>query len=139
MEIPFRVVTDKEADDSLRPLEALEIEVAEEFAHCSDIPKTDIPFTDQRNNPVDNLTSSELKLVMAVIKNPMQASSEYPKLAKISPNTFQKARPSLIDKGLIREHKMESGGRGRSTILLEPLPTAIELFSSDDNCNPIGG
>lgn len=133
MDNRYRVVTDKEADDSLRPLEALKVEVAAEFASCSAMPKIDIDSAGQRNHQPGNLTASELKLVRAVVKHPMQASSEYPKLARISPNTFQKTRPTLISRGLIREHKLESGGRGRSTILLEPLPAAIELVSADGN------
>lgn len=133
MENRYRAVTDKEADDSLRPLEALEIEVAAEFASSSAMPKVNIGSAGRQNHQPSNLTAGELKLVRAVVKHPMQASSEYPKLARISPNTFQKTRPSLISRGLIREHKLESGGRGRSTILLEPLPAAIELVSADGN------
>ena len=138
MENRYRAVTDKEADDSLIPLEALEVDVAAEFASCPAMPKIDIGSAGQRNHQPDNLTAGELKLVRAVVKHPMQASSEYPKLARISPNTFQKARPLLISRGLIREHKLESGGRGRSTILLEPLPAAIELVSANENWVAMG-
>lgn len=133
MENRYRAVTDKEADESLRPLEALEVEVAAEFASFSVMPKVNIGSAGQRNHQPDNLTAGELKLVRAVVKHPMRASSEYPKLARISPNTFQKTRPALISRSLIREHKLESGGRGRSTILLEPLPAAIELVLANEN------
>jgi hypothetical protein len=43
----------------------------------------------------------------------------------------------LIDRGLVRERKLESGGRrGRSTLRLEPLDAARELLSagSDNGC-----
>ena len=59
----------------------------------------------------------------------MQRSSEYAKLAGMSPNTVGKARIILIKKSLIREHKLESGGRGRAAILLEPLEAAKKLLA----------
>ncbi|GAH58839.1 unnamed protein product [marine sediment metagenome] len=139
MENRYRAVTDKEADDSLRPLEALEVDVAAEFSSCSAMSKTGTGSAYQRDHKLDNLSAGELKLVRVVVRHPMRASSEYPKLARISPNTFQKARPLLISRGLIREHKLESGGRGRSTILLEPLPAAIELVSANENGVAMGG
>lgn len=62
----------------------------------------------------------------AVADNPMQPSSTYPKTAGISSKTAKKVRQQLISKGLIKEHTLDTGGRGRSSILLEALPAGIE-------------
>jgi hypothetical protein len=123
-----KVVTDREADESIRPLEELPMEVATEFFNKT-MMSNDVS---QQARQSDILSPSELRLVQAVVKNPMRPSGEYPKLARISPNTFQKVRPGLVDKGFIREHRLESGGRGRTTILLEPLEAAIELVSAQN-------
>ena len=124
-------VTDKEADDSLKALETLNVDVAVEFWNCSVLSETNgAPSAGRKHHP-DGLTASERKLVTAVVNNGMRPSSEYPRLAGISPNTFQKIRPVLIEKGMIREHKLQSKTRGRATILLEALPAALELISVD--------
>lgn len=123
-----KVVTDREADESLKPLDGLHVEVATEFFNKTMMPDA----VGQQGCRSDILSPSELRLVQAVVKNPMRPSGEYPKLARISPNTFQKVRPGLVDKGFIREHRLESGGRGRNTILLEPLEAAIELVSAQN-------
>jgi len=74
-------------------------------------------------------SAAELRLLKAIVSHPLRPSSEYPKLARISPNTFQKLRPGLISRGLVKERKLESGGRrGRSCLLLEPLDAARELL-----------
>jgi hypothetical protein len=126
-------VTDSEADASLKPLESLDVEVASEFMVGWPLQKAHNGSAGRADQRSDGLSVSELRLIKAVVKYPMRASSEYPKLAGISPNTLQKIRPGLIEKGLIREHKLESGTRGRSTILLEPLAAAIELASDQNN------
>lgn len=71
----------------------------------------------------------EFQLCKAVADHPMQASSTYPKLAGISSKTAKKIRQQLISKGLIKEHTLDTGGRGRSSILLEVLPAGIEAIN----------
>ena len=139
MENRNKKISDHEADESLKPLEALPIEVAPEFCDYFALRNTDIEPAGKRSHKSDNLTAGELKLLRAVVKYPMRASSEYPKLARISPNTFQKVRPGLMNKGLVREHKLDSNRRGRSTVLLEPLPEGIELISADKSKDVMGG
>jgi len=76
-------------------------------------------------------SAAELRLLKAIVDHPLKPSSEYPKLARISPNTFQKLRPDLIRRGLIKVRKLESGGRrGRGTLRLEPLDAARKLLSA---------
>lgn len=68
-------------------------------------------FADQR----------EYRFCKAVVDHPLQPSSQYPKLTGVSSKTAVKLRRALVAKGFIREQIVDSGGRGRSTILLEPL------------------
>ena len=60
----------------------------------------------------------KVKVLKVVGGNQMLPSSEYPKLAGISPNTFQKIRRQLLEEGLIDEHKLQMTGRGRSRLVL---------------------
>jgi len=73
-------------------------------------------------------SEQEFLFCKAVADHPMQASSAYPKLAGISSKTATKVRLQLVAKGFIREHTLDSGGRGRSSILLEVLPAGIEAI-----------
>ena len=73
-------------------------------------------------------SEQEFSFCKAVADNPMQASSIYPKLAGISSKTATKVRLQLVAKGFIREHTLESGGKGRSSILLEVLPEGTKAI-----------
>ncbi len=71
-------------------------------------------------------------MLKAIVEHPLLPSSKYVKLAKISPNTLRKLRPELIQKGFIREHEVDSSGRGRSKRVWEPLDEAkkaLETYS----------
>ncbi len=63
----------------------------------------------------------EYRFCKAVLDHPLQPSSRYTKLAGVSSKTAVKIRRALAAKGFIREQIVDSSGRGRSTILLEPL------------------
>jgi len=81
----------------------------------------------------DGLTSVAIKLLRVIVEHPMQPSSQYPKLAGVSPNTFKKVRPILKEKGLISEYKMQANTRGRSTVLLAPTEQGKNFLSDYDN------
>ncbi len=70
----------------------------------------------------------------SVADNPMQPSSRYAALAGLSPRTAIPIRRHLVAAGLIRGHRLDSGGRGRAPLLLEPLPpatAAIHAYESN--------
>jgi len=121
-------VSDAEADQSLASLITGPLVPATGFERFGEIepPKAEVA------GPAKTASSdAELRLLRAIVENPLRPSSEYPGLAHISPNTFQKLRAALINRGLIRERKLETGDRrGRSTLLLEPLDAARELLSA---------
>ena len=129
-----RMVSDAEADKSLESLITGPLVPATGFERFGEIAQPQAKVTDPAKAAA---SEAELKLLRAIVDNPLRPSSEYPRLARISPNTFQKLRPILISRGLIRERKLETGGhRGRSTLRLEALEAARELLSACDQDSP---
>jgi hypothetical protein len=128
-----KTVSDDEADRSLEALIAGPVVPATGFRP--------LPVLEQavgRNTDSDrpHTPTAEMRLLRAIVEKPLRPSSEYPKLARISPNTLQKLRPDLIRRGLIKAQKLEAGGRpGRSTLCLEPLDAARKLLSASDEGN----
>lgn len=129
MENKHRVVTDREADASIESLKTGGVVPAREFFGGYDIDKAKTGPTENGSNS-NQLAPAELKLLRAIVEHPMHRSSEYAKLAGISPNTLLKTRPVLVEKGLIRENKLETSNRGRAAILLEPLEPAKQLVAN---------
>ena len=122
-----RTVSDAEADRSIESLQAGQIVPASEFAKWADSGMEQV--TNSKNGNVPNkLGTVELRFLAAVVRHPMRPSSEYAKLAGMSPNTLRKIRLVLVEKGFIRENRLEKEDRGRVAILLEPLEQAKQLF-----------
>ena len=113
----LKVITYHQADESLKSLDSLDVEPVE-FSNWSAVECINIEDT---NKNTSQLTDSEFRLLKAIVDNPMLSSSSYVKLARISPNTLKKLRPILIGKGFVVEHIMDSGNRGRSKRVWEPL------------------
>ena len=74
-------------------------------------------------------SKQEFLFCKAVAEHPMQASSTYHKLAGISSKTAKNVRQQLVSKGFIKEHTLDSGSRGRSSILLEVLPGGTKAIN----------
>ncbi len=110
------------------PLPELPVIYADEFRNW---PNSKQPVFNQRQEEHDRLFSckQEYLFCKAVVDNPMKASSEYPKLAGISPNKAKDVREQLIAMNFIREHSLETGAKGRSTILLEAMPAGIQAVA----------
>jgi len=119
-------MTDEEADQTIASMDVGDI-VPAAIANRDGI---EIPHEDQKTDTrktsitSEELTPAEFKLVRAVVESPMRVSSDYVKLAGISPNTLRKLRPILIEKGLIKEHCSEGSVRGRTARRWEPLDAA---------------
>jgi hypothetical protein len=122
----MRRVSDIEADKSLEALVDLDVESVE-FSDWSAVPCVKVSGNKDSGTGVGQLTDSELRLIEAIVGHPMLPSSQYVKLAKISPNTLKKLRPVLIEKSFIREHILDSAGKGRSKRVWEPLEAATRL------------
>ena len=124
------IVTDHEADESIRKLKTGAVVPAQEFFVRSTVGQPD-SATVHAEPADDQLSSVELRFITAVVDHPMRSASEYIKLARISPNTLSEIRPGLVDKGFIREHKLEvTSGRGRAQIKLEPLEPAKKIVAN---------
>ncbi len=67
----------------------------------------------------------DYRFLKTVVDHPLLRSSAYPKLAGVGPQTAIRIRHRLIAGGLLREHRVESAGRGRSAIVLEATPTGV--------------
>jgi hypothetical protein len=129
MKDEYRAITDREADASIELLKTGNVVPAREFFGCYDIDEVGTAFAGSGDS-LKQVTHVELKFLRAVVKYPMRRSSEYPKLAGISPNTLLKIRPVLIQRGFIRENKLETSNRGRAAVLLEPLEPAKQLVGN---------
>jgi len=70
------------------------------------------------------LSHAELRYLQAVMQHAGQSSSAYPKLAGFGQRRGQGIRRRLVELGYLREHRVDTGGRGRASILLELLEPA---------------
>jgi hypothetical protein len=125
------IVTDKEADESLKSLSTGLVIPACEFFKSYGIGQINdnAASCNRASNAPEDV---EIKLLRTIAEHPMQPSSQYATLAGISPNTFRKVRPVLKDKGLISEHKLQANARGRSAILLGPTELGKKFLSDYD-------
>ena len=125
----LKVVTDRQADETLKSLDSLDVEPVE-FSNWSANERIEVSDnTVHKTQRVVQLTDSEFKLLKAIIENPMLSSSSYVKLARISPNTLKKLRPIFIEKDFIKEHTVDSSTRGRSKRIWEPLEAAKQAIA----------
>jgi hypothetical protein len=119
-------LTDEQADATIADMDAGSIVRAVRAADGVEIDsKEDV--LPQDHTPSIELTDAQLKILTAIVESPMRVSSDYVKLAKVSPNTLAKARPVLVAMGLIAEHLSDATERGRIARRLEPLEAAIEI------------
>jgi hypothetical protein len=95
-----------------------------DWGKTPEINSSSAPMTAAKKTLFDS--PQEYQLCKAVVENPMQASSKYSKLAGIKQSSAKPLRDQLIARNYIRQHSMDSGGKGRSSILLEALPEGIE-------------
>jgi len=84
------------------------------------------------------LSEQELRFLRAVVEHPGEPSSVYSKLASMSTVSAKKIREHLLAAGLIRTHRLQSKARGRSSIIIEPLPAALDLFAQSPGQAPSG-
>lgn len=127
----LKVVTDSQADETLKVLDSINVEPVE-FSNWSAVERIEVKDNAvHKTQKVDQLTDSEFRLLKAIVENPMLPSSSYVKLARISPNTLKKLRPILIEKGFIAEHIMDSGNRGRSKRVWEPLDAGKQAIAGN--------
>lgn len=119
------VFTDDDAKRSLSTLAAIRTVPAPEFARWQ--PFHSVELSSEPAAVAPELSKGELAFLAAVVASPGLPSSEYSKIAGISGKRCIEIRKRLIDLGYIREHELATGGRGRTSIILEPLERAAEV------------
>lgn len=93
------------------------------------------PVYEAKQSPFES--PQEHLFCKAVVEHPMQPSSSYPKLAGIGSKSAKPIREKLISKKFIRRHSLDTGRRGRSSILLEPLEAgtaAVRQYREEQPC-----
>ena len=112
----------------LATLLALPVEPATEFQNWR--PDGSVIVMDESpTGPVrvNSLSDAELRFLHAVVEHPGGPSSAFAKLSGLGTHQAIAARKKLIAEGYLREHRVNASAKGRSSIVLEPLPVALEL------------
>lgn len=126
------IVTDREADESLKSLNTGKLVPAEEFSNsCRD--RITCSKTTSCDSSFQAADAAEIKVLRIIVEHPMKPSSDYPNLVGVSPNKLKKIRSILKSKELISEHKLQANTRGRSTILLGPTEQGKKYLSDYEN------
>lgn len=86
--------------------------------------------SDDKSQPLIELTGDEFRLLTVVIDSPGLGVSEYPKLARMGNKKTLDTRQSLKQKGLLAEETLQKNARGRSTVVLTPTPQALEVIET---------
>jgi len=125
MKFPQKASSQESLDD-LGPLSSLPTVPAKEFQAWGD----NIGFSATPATKGSSAFESdrEYRLCKAIAENPLLASSKYPKLAGISSKTAGPLRLKLIARGLVREHVLDSGKRGPSSLILEATPEGVKAI-----------
>lgn len=79
-----------------------------------------------------DLTDAERSYLRTVMQHPREPSGRIARLARLSPKRAQSIRHRLVQLGFLREHAVNTGGRGRSAIVLEPLEPARRILAESD-------
>lgn len=120
---------------NIASLLALPCEPAAEFQDWRPGRSNDPQVAFQTAGKCSDLGEPDLRFLRAVLSHPGKPSSAYAKLSGLGTHQAIKARQRLTDAGYLREHRMSTGVRGRSSVVLEPLVTArsFEQFLKKDH------
>jgi hypothetical protein len=121
-------VSDDEAADSVRELEALPTVAAGEYAKWTPRHLVEVQSAGPQNE--FSLSGADLRVLEAVIDRPGRPTSEYAKAAGMSGGRAAEIRDRLTDLGYLRQHRLATGQRGRTATVLEPLAPAYEAVSA---------
>ena len=123
-------------DDGMKTLLALPTEAAEEFRNWRPRGWTMASSAGcQGAVSRASLSEAERRYLQVVVDHPAQPSSKYPSLAGIGIHQAISIRRILVERGYLREHKVNTGRRGRASIVLEPLPAALAALGLQEGAN----
>lgn len=121
-------VSDAEVDDTARALDYIPVVEAPEFKNWTPVPQVELQSSQATTPTV--LPEADRRLLRAVIDNPGQPSSNYARLAKLSGARATEIRRRLVGAGLLKEHTLATGGRGRAAIILEPTEAGSDALKT---------
>lgn len=121
----FDPIGENEVAESLQPLAALPVVPAPEFARWD--PYASVEVT---SSATPRWSEVELRYLKGVIAQPGQSCTVYRKLAGVSGRRAIEIRERLIQAGLIRQHELATGQRGRHALVLEPLDPARAVVAN---------
>lgn len=120
---------DDQSDRGLAGLLALPVEKAVEFQEWHPGRESVPAETRAQSKPKNSMLSeAELSYLRVVVDHPGKPSSAYPAMAGIGARRGQVIRKRLVELGYLREHSVNTGKRGRASIILEPLEPALEVL-----------
>ncbi len=129
--------TEDEVQSSLAPLNALPARFADEFAHWEAHPVVVVQGTAAAGVPATPetpaapvLSEAELRFLRAIVANPGQPASFYCRATRLNGTRLAELRRNLASRGFIREHTIAANARGRTSIVIEPLPSAHQAVAS---------
>ena len=123
------MTTPHEGTSGLTELLSLPTQRAEEFVNWTPEPEEPEPGPMVHRHGVVGLGTAEMSFLRAVIDNPGLPSSRYAKLAGIGTHQAIAVRKRLVEQGLLLEHRVSTGARGRASNVLEPSPEAVEILA----------
>ena len=125
--------TDSSSNCGLRALELLPTVAAPEFMNWRP-DRTQPDFASPTSAPIANpLSKIEERFLRAVIEYPGRPSSAYPSLAGIGTHQAIAARKRLIETGFLREHRIQTAARGRTSVVLEAQTAATAGYAKEEN------
>lgn len=122
MNLPTRVDV---SHDDIGGLATLAVVRANEFFRNAaiDVKRADAADVKQ------TLNDREYRFCKVVAEYPLQRSSSYPSMIRMSSKTAKKLREQLVAKKVLRERLFDSGKRGRSSILLEVTKEGLRALT----------
>ena len=123
------MATNRERTSGLTELLSLPTQRAEEFVNWT--PDSEEPGQGPtvHQTRTTGLSDPEMGFLRAVVDNPGRPSSQYAKLAGIGTHQAIAIRKRLVGQGLLLEHRVSTGARGRVSNVLEPSPKAVEALA----------
>ncbi len=121
-------VDDADAAESVKLLDALPTVPAEEYANWEAHPVLRVTPAQDSASP-SALDDAERRFLEVVLADPGRPSSHYAKQTGLSGKRAAVIRARLVSLGLLREHQVATGARGRRAIVLEPLAPARDAVA----------
>lgn len=77
------------------------------------------------------LSEQDLRLLREVVANRGKSISHYCRTIRMNGRRLAQVRQRLVSQGYIREHRVALNQRGRTSIIIEPLPAAVEAVQAN--------